>query len=224
MLCLPNGANGRTPIGVGMRKPRQMSGLVSGTTGKQNKVNRHPNHAGQRPGAIGAVSKTSNRKVKRMQHISEILPPLIPPAEASGSDGSSPPAPTKTFVPIFIEEEKKEDPESILTISYHLALCFDVYPLYGREADAAEGIQKAFKMTLAHYSAKLLDEAFRAYYRYGSEFPVPGQILMIIERKNKPPFHDGTFRFIQHIPRDQRKPDDWDYLKGFATFKKWGRC
>ena len=201
-----------------------MFGLVSGTIGKQAKVNRHSNQVGLRPGVIGAASKTSNRKANIMTHISAILPPLIQQAKASGSDGSSPPAPTKTYVPIYIEEKKEEDPESILTISYHLALCFDVYPLYGREADAADGIRRAFKMTLAHYPAKLLDEAFAAYYRYGADFPVPGHILMIVERKNKPHFHDGTFRYIQHIPRDQRKPDDWDYLKTFATFKKWGRC
>ena len=109
-------------------------------------------------------------------------------------------------------------------IGRHLADCFDVYPIYGREPEAAKGIHKKFIDTLAPYPPEAIDQAFEAYYRYGMEFPVPAHIVSIIERKNKPSYDPATFRYIQSIPRDQRAPDDWDYLKGYVTFKKYGRC
>lgn len=105
-----------------------------------------------------------------------------------------------------------------------LAQCFDIFPLYGREAVAADNIRKAFQLTLADCEVEKIEAAFRYHLRVYRDFPVPADIYQIVKRGNKPPFERSVY--IRLVKRKEADPyaynllsrEEIDYMKDYERF------
>ncbi len=111
-----------------------------------------------------------------------------------------------------------DDQEGIKTLSNLLAQCFDIYPLYGREPEAADNIRKAFRLTLSDYPIDKIKAAFRYHLRISKDFPVPADIVSIIERGNKPPFERSVYIALSKKDKEYLTHAEWDYLKEYDRF------
>lgn len=115
----------------------------------------------------------------------------------------------------------KDDQEATKELSNLLSQCFDIFPLYGREPEAAANIRKAFRFILADYNIGQITTAFRYHLRVYKDFPVPADIVNIIERGNKPPFERSVYIRICKKHKDFPETlthDEWDYMKDYERF------
>lgn len=110
------------------------------------------------------------------------------------------------------------DAEGIKKLSNLLAQCFDIFPLYGREPEAAANIRKAFRITLADYPIERIEQAFAFHLRHYKEFPLPADILAIIERGNKPPFERAVYISISKKHPEDRTSAEWEYMR---DYERW---
>ena len=111
-----------------------------------------------------------------------------------------------------------DDADGIKALSNLLAQCFDIYPLYGREPEAADNVRKAFRLALADYPIQRIREAFRYHLRISKDFPVPADIVSIIERGNKPPFERSVYIALSRKDKEFLTHEEWEYLKEYDRF------
>jgi hypothetical protein len=117
----------------------------------------------------------------------------------------------------------KDDQDGIKTLSNLLAQCFDIFPLYGREPEAADNIRRGFRMVLADYPIDKIREAFNFHLKNSRDFPVPADIAVIIERGNKPPFSTPVYIAINQKPKDERTTQEWKYIAEYESFMRCGK-
>lgn len=117
----------------------------------------------------------------------------------------------------------KDDAEGIKALSNLLAQCFDIFPLYGREPEAADNIRKAFRLTLADYPIGAIAAAFRYHLRISKDFPVPADIISIIERGNKPPFERSVYIALSRKDREFLTHEEWEYMHEYERFITCGK-
>ena len=116
----------------------------------------------------------------------------------------------------------RESPEGKKVLANHLAQCFDIFPLYGREPEAADNIRKAFNFQLSEYPIEKITSAFNYHLRFFKEFPVPANIVEIIERGNKPPFERSVYISATKKPAEDRNSDEWAYIREYERFIQRG--
>ena len=151
-----------------------------------------------------------------MQPLSTLLPKALDQAKANASNTPSSAAPSTSLA-------LNDDAEGIKTLSNLLAQCFDIFPLYGREPEAADNIRKAFRLTLADYPIDRIKAAFRYHLKISKDFPVPADIVSIIERGNKPPFERSVYIALSRKDKEFLTHDEWDYLKEYERFVTCGK-
>ena len=151
-----------------------------------------------------------------MQPLSTILPKALDQAKASASNTPSSTAPAKSLA-------LKDDQDGVKTLTNLLAQCFDIFPLYGREPEAADNIRKGFRLTLADYPIDKITEAFRYHLKISKDFPVPADIVTIIERGNKPPFSTPVYIAINQKLKDERTTEEWKYIAEYESFMRCGK-
>lgn len=96
--------------------------------------------------------------------------------------------------------------------------CFQGLKLYGKEPEALESINPMFQMVLAPYPMEKIQSAMAYYLRHNNEMPTPGDIAMIIERGNKPPFDKAVYVSINRKRGDERTSEEWQYLRDYERF------
>lgn len=151
-----------------------------------------------------------------MQPLSNILPKALDQAKATASNKPLSTAPTTSLV-------LKDDQEGIRRLTNLLAQCFDIFPLYGREPEAADNIRKAFRLTLSDYPIDKIADAFRYHLKISRDFPVPADIVTIIERGNKPPFDKAVYVALSRKYKEHLTTDEWQYMNDYERFIKSGR-
>lgn len=151
-----------------------------------------------------------------MQPLSTILPKALDQAKANASNTPSSTVPTKSLA-------LKDDQDGIKTLSNLLAQCFDIFPLYGREPEAADNIRRGFRMVLADYPIDKIREAFDFHLKNSRDFPVPADIAIIIERGNKPPFDRAVYIAISRKDREFWSTEEYQYMEDYAKFYRSGK-
>lgn len=151
-----------------------------------------------------------------MQPLSDILGKALDQAKATASNKPLLTAPAKNLA-------LKDDQEGIKILSNLLAQCFDIFPHYGREPEAADNIRKAFRLALADYPVDKIMEAFRWHLKYSKEFPVPADVVIIIERGNKPPFSPSVYTTFSRKHPEDRTSVEWQYMRDFERFMLSGK-
>lgn len=116
-----------------------------------------------------------------------------------------------------------DDAEGIKSLSNLLAQCFDIFPLYGREPEAADNIRKAFRLALADYPIEKIKAAFRYHLRISKDFPVPADIVSIIERGNKPPFERSVYIALCRKEKEFLSDEEWAYIRDYDRFVVSGK-
>ena len=192
-----------------------MCGSASATIGNHAQENQHRNRTGAPPGATGADSKTYEMEAN-MQPLSTILPKALDQAKASASNTPSSTAPAKSLA-------LKDDQDGVKTLTNLLAQCFDIFPLYGREPEAADNIRKGFRLTLSDYPIDKITEAFRYHLKISRDFPVPADIVTIIERGNKPPFDRAVYIAISRKDREFWSKEEHQYMEDYTRFHRSGK-
>jgi hypothetical protein len=116
-----------------------------------------------------------------------------------------------------------KDPEGQKQLANLLASCFDIFPLYGREPEAAANVVRAFRITLAEFEIEKIAQAFRFHLRTSKEFPLPADIANIIQRGNKPPFERSVYVSMTRKHPEDRTSEEWAYIREFEKFNLTGR-
>lgn len=155
-----------------------------------------------------------------MQPLANILPKALDQAKANASNKPLSTAPAKSLA-------LKDDQEGKKALANLLAQCFDIFPLYGREPEAADNIRRAFQYALADYTIEQVMEAFYYHLRHSKEFPTPADIVAIIERGgNKPPFERSVYvRLAQKrkdFPEDMAH-EEWAYMDEYEKYIVTGK-
>lgn len=146
-----------------------------------------------------------------MEHIAQLAGKAVEQVKAS--DSSKPSLTTRSQSLALMN-----DVEGRKTLAGLLGRCFDIYPLYGREAEAAINIRRGFLLVLGDFPIEKIVEAFNYHLKHFREFPVPADIAHICLRGNKPPFQAAVYIAIQKKYDDQRTPADWQYIKDYEKF------
>lgn len=115
-----------------------------------------------------------------------------------------------------------ESPEVKKVLANHLAQCFDIFPLYGREPEAVVNINKGFNLVLSDCTSEQISGAFKYHLTVFKEFPMPADIYQIIHRGNKPPFERSVYITISKKNAEDRAGDDWEYMREYERFMKTG--
>lgn len=115
-----------------------------------------------------------------------------------------------------------DDQEGRKILGNLLASCFDIFPLYGREPEAAANVVRAFQITLSDFGIKQITEAFRFHLRTSKEFPTPADICNIVLRGNKPPFERSVYVALTKKHPEDRTPAEWQYIRDFEQFNVKG--
>lgn len=152
-----------------------------------------------------------------MKNLSDLMERTIDQVKANASNKPS----LKEHLPRLREsaDVKKQ-------LANHLAQCFDIFPLYGREPESAENIRKAFNLQLSEYTGEQITKAFAYHLKVFKDFPVPANIVEIIERNGKPPFERSVY--IQLCQKKKDSPeslsrDDWEYMADYERFITTGK-
>ncbi len=151
-----------------------------------------------------------------MQPLSQLMPKALEEAKANASKKPSSTAPTTSLA-------LNDDAEGIKALSNLLAQCFDIFPLYGREPEAADNIRKAFRLALADYPIDRIKAAFGYHLRISKDFPVPADIVSIIERGNKPPFERSVYTALCRKEKEFLSDEEWAYIRDYDRFVMSGR-
>lgn len=115
------------------------------------------------------------------------------------------------------------DVEGRKILANRLAACFDIFPLYGREPEAAANIRRGFMVVLGDFPIEKIEAAFDYHLRHFREFPLPADIAHIILRGNKPPFRAEVYVAIQKKYGEDRTPEDWQYIRDYEKFILTGK-
>ena len=220
ILCHRNGCNGHQARWDGVSRPHTMCGLAFTITGKDEPENRLKNPIGKPPGASGAANNIFLTKEDDMQPLANILPKALDQAKANASNKPLSTAPAKSLA-------LKDDQEGKKALANLLAQCFDIFPLYGREPEAADNIRRAFQYALADYTRVQVTEAFYYHLRHSKEFPTPADIVAIIERGgNKPPFERSVY--INLVQKSKNPPidmprEEWQYIADYEKYIVTGK-
>ena len=151
-----------------------------------------------------------------MQPLSQLMPKALEEAKVNVSKKPSSTAPSMSLA-------LNDDAEGIKSLSNLLAQCFDIFPLYGREPEAADNIRKAFRLALADYPIEKIKAAFRYHLRISKDFPVPADIVSIIERGNKPPFERSVYIALCRKEKEFLSDEEWAYIRDYDRFVFSGR-
>lgn len=151
-----------------------------------------------------------------MKPLSIVLPTAL--AQANPNDSSKPSLTTQSQSLTL-----HQDQEGVKALSNLLAQCFDIFPLYGREPEAAANIRKAFRLTLSDYPIAKIEDAFRWHLKHFREFPVPADIVHIIERGNKPPFERSVYITASKKHPEDRTAGDWEYMREYERWIQTGK-
>lgn len=116
-----------------------------------------------------------------------------------------------------------DDQEGRKRLGNLLASCFDIFPLYGREPEAAANVVRAFHITLADFGIEQITQAFRFHLRTSKEFPLPADIANIIQRGNKPPFERSVYVSMTKKHPEDRTSEEWAYIRDYEKFNLTGR-
>lgn len=112
----------------------------------------------------------------------------------------------------------QEDPEGIKILANLLAQNFDIFPTYGKEPEAADNLFKAFRQQLADYPIGKIQAAFEFHRSYANKHPMPGDIVQIIERGNKPPFEPSIYINVGKMDYDNRSAEEKRYMADYHKF------
>lgn len=83
-------------------------------------------------------------------------------------------------------------------------------------------INKAFRITLSDYPITKIEEAFRFHLKHNKEFPVPADIVHIIERGNKPPLRESVYIALNRKNPEGRTAEEWNYINDYEQFMLTG--
>lgn len=134
-------------------------------------------------------------------------------ANALSKQSATPPS---TILPLMRDQAGKKQLGNLL------ASCFDIFPLYGREPEAAANVVRAFHITLADFGIAQIEQAFRFHLQNYKEFPLPADIANIIRRGNKPPFERSVYVSMTRKHPEDRTSAEWAYIRDFEKFNLTG--
>ena len=112
----------------------------------------------------------------------------------------------------------KDDPDSKTRLNEALLMAFDGLNTYGKEPEQLENAKKLFHFALADYPWERIRPALAFHFKYNKEFPVPADIVQIIERGNKPPFERAVYVSISKKDPQHRTSDEWAYMRDYESW------
>ena len=146
-----------------------------------------------------------------MQPLSTILPKALDQAKANASNTHSSSAPSKSLT-------LQEDQEGVKILANLLAQDFDIFPVYGKEPEAADNLFKGFMQELGNYTIDKIQAAFKFHRGYANKLSTPGDIRQIIERGNRPPFEPSIYTNIGKKDYFARSTEEKQYMEDYQKF------
>lgn len=92
------------------------------------------------------------------------------------------------------------------------------YPSYNRPTEEIKDRLRAFVMVLADYTAEQVEGAFLRWLKHYDRFPVPSDIVGLIERNGRPPFERTVYMRLKERQKDSYDfltEDELNYIKDF---------
>lgn len=88
-------------------------------------------------------------------------------------------------LPVIKPKTLAESPEIQMRVLKLLQFCWMTLALYGKKVDDFDDMAESFMLILSDYPAQAVENAFKTYLEYKSEFPSPASIIGLVTGRIK---------------------------------------